>query len=334
MVAKKAGDGVAERLPMITIGVPTYNRAWCLPRFLDTVEKLDYPKDKIRIVFVDNYSEDETISLLKGFKERLGDVYEGVVIVTEKSNIPEARNACLRNSVGEYVLFLDTDVLSPPETIKRMLEVFASNPKAAIVGFPYRSEPPTLAENMYFSKQPRTPHAAAVIGTGCTMIKRRIFEEIGTFDSEYMADEDADLTVRASKAGYIALLDPTRTPLHLTRERLPGIFQQIVEYSRYSFGPLARYHFMILQRHKPRWMRNKVIFYLAMGLSIPIALIGIALWNVFLVLPFVLLYGVAFAYHFPKASGKWRIINAVVFPLFGMCFALGILREVLKSRLT
>lgn len=324
---------MAEPLSIITIGVPTYNRAWCLPGFLDAVEKLDYPKVKIRIVFVDNFSDDETPRMLTEFKERLGNDYESVVIISERSNIPEARNTCVKNSIGEYLLFLDTDVIPPSETIRRMLEVLSENPRAAIVGFPYRCEPPTLAEKMYFSKQPRNPHVAAVIGMGCTIIRRQVFDEIGHFDSSYMADEDADLTVRASKVGYTALLDPTIIPLHLTKERLRGTLNEIVGYCSYSFGPLAKYHFMILQKHKPRWMVRKIIFYLLMAVSVILAVTGIVVQNLFLILPFIACAAFVFAYHFPRASGKWRIVNSVLFPLFGMSFAVGILREVLKSKL-
>ncbi len=322
-----------EILPSITIGVPTYNRAWCLHRFLDAVEQLDYPKNKIRIVFVDNFSDDGTMQMLEEFKERVSDDYEKIIIIPERSNIPQARNTCVKSSMGQYLLFLDSDVIPPPDTAKRMLNVFASNPRAAIVGFPYRCEPSTLAENMYFSKQPRTVHTAMVVGMGCTMIRRGIFDEIGFFDPKYEADEDADLTIRASKSGHIALLDPSRMPLHLTRERLYGFLPEIIGYCRYSFGILAKYHFKILKTHKPRWMRNKVLFYSAMVASIPIAIVGVALGNLILVLPLVLLYGVVFTLHFSRARGMWRLINPILFPLFGMSFAMGIWRELIRWHL-
>jgi len=329
-VERKITGMSAEDLPTITLGIPTYNRAWVLPRFLEAVEKCDYPKQKIRIVFVDNFSEDDTPKILKEFKERLRDEYESIVLISEKSNIPEARNICVKESVGEHLLFLDSDVISPPNTIRQMLEVFSTNPRIGIVGFPYHCEPMTIGEKMYFSKQPRGPHVAMVIGMGCTMIKRDIFKQIGVFDSQYLADEDADLTVRATQAGYVAMLDPTIQPLHLTKERLHGTVQEIFGGIRYSFGGLAKYHFKILIRYRPRWMINKIVFYLTMAISTPIAVVGIIFQQALLTLPFIACAGVALFYHFPKASGRWRIINSILYPLLGMSFALGILNQTLR----
>jgi len=188
----------------------------------------------------------------------------------------------------------------------------------------------TLAEKMYFSKQKKAPHVMTGVKMGCTMIKRELFNEIELFMPSYHIDEDAELTIRASQAGYIAILDSTITPPHLKEERLYGTLGEVVEYCMWSFGPSAYYDFAILRKYKPNWLINKTVFYLAMAVSIPVAVAGVILSNLFLILPLIACYGVVFAYHFPKASGKWRIINSILYPLFGMFFAVGILKETIK----
>jgi len=319
-----------ERSPMITICMPAFNSAWSLPSSLSAVEKLDYPKDRIRIVLVDNCSEDLTPQILKDFQKNFGSTYESVVVISEKSNIPEARNICVSNSIGEYLLFIDSDILAPSDTVRRMLEFFASSPLVRIVGFPYWYESMSFMKKVIFSKQPELPYPTTTTKMGCTMIKKSLFNEIGLFDSKYAVDEDLNLTARANKAGYTVILDPTRTPVHVTKEKTRGIISQIMMYCAGLFKGDARYYFMILREHKPRWLIMRVTIYSLLTISIPLAAIGLITNNITWIVPFVTCYSIVFAYHFSKASGKWRFVNALLFPLFGVSFASGILKEMIR----
>lgn len=329
------GPPQIKDFPVITVAMPTYNSARTLQVCLDAISEFDYPREIVRIVFVDNNSTDDTQRILKDFRRRFKNDYENIIVISEKSNIPEARNLCIEKSAGEYILFIDSDVVPPPETIERMLKTFASYSKVCIVGFPYRSDRMTLAEKMYFSKQKKAPHFVTSVKMGCTMIKRKLFNEIGFFEPEFYVDEDAELTIRARQAGYAAILDSTVTSRHLLDEKRHGTLREVMGYCAWSYGPSAKYHSMILRRYKPEWMVNRIIFYLAMAVSIPVAVAGVILSNPFLVLPTVACYSLAFAYHFPKASGRWRIFNSILYPLFGMSLAIGIVKETLKqSRLS
>jgi len=325
-----------ESSPIITIGMPTYNSSWSLQSTLDAIEKLNYPKDRIRIVFVDNKSKDETLQMLKGFQGRFKGDYESVIIISELSNISKARNICVINSLGEYVLFIDSDVIPLPNTIKRMLDLFASNPRVGIVGFPYRYDPADLPHKMDLSKD-KVPYVRPrdfFFTLGCAMVKRELFNEIGVFDEKYDRVEDWEFDMRTSEAGYVVMVDPTMRPLHLKRARAEtyGTIRQIIRYcvTFLKSSDRSRAHTTILLKYKPRWLINRMIFYLMMAVSIPLAIVGVFMRSIPLVLPLVTCYGVVFAYHFPKASGKWRLINSILFPLFGMSFAIGMLKEIVK----
>ena len=50
--------------PKILIGVPTYEgKNYCLAQFLDNINNLSYPKDRIELFFADN-SKDNTNALM------------------------------------------------------------------------------------------------------------------------------------------------------------------------------------------------------------------------------------------------------------------------------
>ncbi len=201
--------------PIITIGVPTYNSAPSLPNFLIALEALDYPKDKMRLVFVDNLSTDDTPTMLGEFLQRQGGYYEKALMFSLKSSIPQARNICIENSVGDYLLFLDSDVIPPQNTAKRMIEIFHFNRDVAILGFPYRSRFATHSDSEGSERLRHEPHQALLVQAGCMMIKLGLIKKIGGFHILFVFDEDFEFCVRAFRAGYRAIIDPTQSVLHL-----------------------------------------------------------------------------------------------------------------------
>ena len=313
--------------------MPIYNRAWSLPAVLDAIRKLDYPKDKIRIIFVDNKSTDETLLILRDFKKQMESAYERVVIVLERCNIPEARNICVTKSVGEYILFIDSDIIAPPNAVRRLLKLFTLDPKARITSFPRRSDPMALEDKIDFSTQLKQPQyeVTSEIGMDCTMIKRELFNDVGLFDRKYRAREDRELVLRANESGYISILDSSKPVRHLQLYKR-GIIKEIIWNCVDSFK--AHNRFMILRKYKPKWMVKRLLFYSMFTLSIPLAIISIIMKNPVFALPLIMSYGFIFIYYFRKCSGIWRFINPTLRSLFGIFFVLGVFWEIVKISLT
>lgn len=321
--------------PIITIGILTYNRSLSIPFVLEAVKNLEYPKDRIRIVFVDNNSQDNTPSILSKFKAQMNSYYESIIIQSHEQrksgNIPEGRNICISNSIGEYLLYIDSDVVSPSDTITRMLELFASNPSAAIIGFPCLASPMTFSDKLYAHEIPKSqnPEVQDVIGMGCTMIKRKIFNEIGLFDLEYSTMEDLELSRRARKAGYTVLMDNNKMALHLKQKG--EALLEIIEACYFSLTSDAQLRFKILRKYKPKHMIARLGLYSALIASFLLTVVGIVVKDTLLSFPFISCFGLLFIYHFLKCSGKWRLI--IPFPriILGTFFALGIYWQIIKN---
>jgi GT2 family glycosyltransferase len=124
--------------PEITIGAPVRNRAWILRHYLDHLVSLDYPKDKIRFLFILNDSTDRSDEVLRDFKQEYKELYAGIEISVYNQHAPEdertwrrekiyhtlanVRNKLLEQIETPYFFSVDTDILVPPNALKVLVE--------------------------------------------------------------------------------------------------------------------------------------------------------------------------------------------------------------------
>jgi GT2 family glycosyltransferase len=69
----------AHRLPRVTVAILAYNRRDALAVNLQKVSEIDYPRDRLEVIVVDNASEDGTAEMVR---ERFPEVE---LIVTERN---------------------------------------------------------------------------------------------------------------------------------------------------------------------------------------------------------------------------------------------------------
>lgn len=119
-----------KTLPKIMIAILTKNDAQFLPKFLETMENLDYPKNKLRWIWMYGKSVDQTLDLILEFhklRKYKYEVYEEPLFQRPiRSSLYNARlcNEFKPLHKGEkFILFVDTDVLEiPPNTLKTLVK--------------------------------------------------------------------------------------------------------------------------------------------------------------------------------------------------------------------
>ena len=97
--------------PILSICIPTYNRAAYIAKSLTAITSQVRSDDSIEIIVADNYSQDDTESVVRGFVEK--NPY--IKYVRREENLGAARNflALMHQASGEYILLLgDDDILS------------------------------------------------------------------------------------------------------------------------------------------------------------------------------------------------------------------------------
>jgi cellulose synthase/poly-beta-1,6-N-acetylglucosamine synthase-like glycosyltransferase len=106
--------------PSVTITVPVYNALSSIGATLDALVAVDYPRDKLQILVISDASTDGTDDLVRRFADR------GVELLRlpERRGKTAAENAALSASRGEILVNVDSTILVPAESLKKLVRVF------------------------------------------------------------------------------------------------------------------------------------------------------------------------------------------------------------------
>lgn len=321
---------------IITIGMPIKNRIFCIDRVLTSISSQTYPKNKIKMVFIDDESTDGTYEKLFQWKEQRKEEYLDIQIQRVNSNgyISTLRNLCVSNMEGDIIFFWDSDILAPDnDALSRVIQKLVSSDDVAVVGFHCERESPSLYEKIL-----RT--GTELGGLGFTAIKRSAFDKVGLFNEKFRVNEDEEFSSRVKLKGFKIIFDASTPCLHLRPETQPryGIKRGVLEYLTrlkfyFSYGSFVCSE-CIRQGSKLHLLR--ILYYFALppiflfwvlnffNPVFPVTLISI-FFAVYLILNLL--------YHIRKTRGN-RLFGIVAFAYHipcGIAISYGYIARLIKS---
>jgi glycosyltransferase involved in cell wall biosynthesis len=89
--------------PFVSIIIPVKNEAYLLKNCLESINSLDYPKDKIEVIIADGLSTDNSSDIARQ--------YGAKVIINHKQTVSPGRNIAFETARGHLVAFTDADLL-------------------------------------------------------------------------------------------------------------------------------------------------------------------------------------------------------------------------------
>jgi GT2 family glycosyltransferase len=213
--------------PFVTVVVPTFRRPDALDVTLTSLAAVEHPTDRLEVIVVDDGSGDETPEVVSS--------HPGVTFVRqENSGAAAARNRGARVARGDFVLFVDDDIVVETSHLVRHLAVHARHPRALING-EWEFAPATMAAlqatpfgryRLALEEEFRRAAPVEALNDGCfrcdvipsqdLSLSRELFWEIGGFDEDFPAAgaEDQEFSLRARDAGCVLLRDPSIRLLH------------------------------------------------------------------------------------------------------------------------
>ena len=233
-----------EGCPSVSIIVVNFNGKELLKLCLTSLLTTNYPN--FEVIVVDNASTDGSV---ESTKKLFGSCpYVRIVENRENSGHAEGCNIGARVAKGRYLVFLDSDTeLKAQNWLWELVKVMESDESIGLA-----QAKVVLAEDKrrldyvctaidalgtwaatYGLKEDKLKENFEVLAasSGCCIIRREVFNEVGGFDPDYFIyDDDTDLSLRARLLGCKILLVPSAVIVH-RGSVLRGINQRTVYHS-------------------------------------------------------------------------------------------------------
>lgn len=180
--------------PLVSVIIPTYNRASMVTETVDSVLAQSYRK--FELIIVDDGSTDGTARALA----RYGDALR--LVSQRRRGVAAARNSGVRSAKGQYLAFLDSDDLWLRRKLETQTEFMANNPQVQIC----QTEEVWIRRGIRVNPKARHRKPSGdifrsslklcLVSPSAVMMTRQLFEKTGGFDESFSVCEDYDLWLR------------------------------------------------------------------------------------------------------------------------------------------
>lgn len=209
---------------LISVIIPTYNRADILKMCLDALSNQTINSQLFEVIVIDDGSKDSTSEMIKNYNSK----YKLKYIIQENSGPGAARNKGIKESEADLLLIINDDTICEPDNLQRHLEAHKEyNDKIAVLGtFDYTSEA-QVKPFIYYAQRSTVIFAYPIMKAEqkynyrffwtCNLsIKKSFIEEVGYFDEDFSEPimEDTEIGYRLQKIGVNVLYYPKAKSIH------------------------------------------------------------------------------------------------------------------------
>ena len=237
-----------ENLPKVSIVFSNFNGGKEPLECLASIKKLNYPKNKIETIIIDNGSKDKS-------PEKIAGKFPEVNLIKLKKDIglPASLNLGIKKSAGKYIFIANDDIVLEKSSIKNMVHFLEKNTNVGVLGGKvfYKNEPKKLSDsacdfNFYLGEIKKglvKGEQIKWLQSCAIMVPKIIFQKVGLFDSGFypLYFDDFDFCLRVKNSGFKIVYLPNATFWH-------GVGKTTRQFSNKKV-----YYW---------WYKNKIRFYL------------------------------------------------------------------------
>ena len=225
--------------PVVSVVVPARNAGHTLPRAVEAALAQD--PSPAEVVVAVGPSEDDTAEVAAA----LATEHRGLVRVVENptGRTPDGLNAAIAAARGQVIARVDTHAVLPPGYLARALAALRATGAGNVGGI----QRPTAEDGFAraVASAMRSPagtggaryRSGSVAGAVDTVylgvFRREALEAVGGFDPTFTRNQDAELNLRLTRAGYLVWLEPDMVVAYHPRSTLAGLARQYLGYGRW-----------------------------------------------------------------------------------------------------
>ncbi len=163
----------------VSILIVNYNGKHLLEECIESITKIDYPKNDFEVIIVDNDSQDDSIIFIE-------KNYPWIHLIQSKENLGFAggNNLALKNAKGEYIVLLNNDTVVDPQWLTALVESAQDNSVGIVTSKLFFHVPfieikitstTDVKSNIYVDSQEYAPYGIIVDDISCSNPEKNSF---------------------------------------------------------------------------------------------------------------------------------------------------------------
>ncbi len=225
----------ADIAPSVTVIVPTRDRAGDLDECLGALARLEYPRDRLEVIVVDDGSTDsEAVA-------RVVSDHGGRLLANACNRGPSySRNRAAREAAGKILALLDSDCVADPGWLRELTPYFSWERVGAVGGrtVGYHTESTLDRYETVSSPLDMGKHLVVkergtdtfYVPTCNLLVRRSSYSELGGLREDLSVGEDVDFCWRLRASGDYLVYAPEGVVRHKHRNQLGAMLRRRADY--------------------------------------------------------------------------------------------------------
>ena len=234
---KKEDKWLPKRFPTVTVIVPCFNEEKTVIETIKSILNLDYPKELVSIILVNDGSTDNTLKVFNKFKN-----HSRIKILSKPNGGKHtAVNLALEQVETELVGCLDADSFVMPNALQKIVPYFDDEKTMAVTPSIKVHEPKNFLQyiqkteyswSIFLRRMLSSMGALYVTPGPFSIFRTQVFRELGSYRYAHMT-EDMEMAMRLQKNHYKIVNSHGAHVYTVAPSTLKGLVKQR---SRWSYG--------------------------------------------------------------------------------------------------
>ena len=252
-------DDFTAKGPLVSVMMPTYNGADYLRKAIDSILHQTYTSWEL--IIVDDGSTDETPTILQAYCRQHTRIKAYRIAHGGRG---KARNKCLEEASGKYIVVCDSDDISLPNRFKAQVDFLETHSDIGVVSTQIlHFDEQDIPKRLY--SYPETPERIKArfdkgkmgVAHSASMFRRELIDKVGAYSEECLRAQDLEFFLRVNEVSRFAslpddLLLYRNSPSNTTYR----FWVRLCKYGRYAVYCRGRFRKQLAPERFANWEKS------------------------------------------------------------------------------